>query len=355
MNPEQNILTDDILSVAALWAQRCAHGLSANERAQFERWMKSDPRHRQAFAKANTKGGDCDWAWTADAADEILLGLNTRARRRNRRRVVTSTVAVVALCCLGVHWWSVPTVQPDATIASQIPPSLNIVRLKTLNLPDGSVIELRDGTKVTSDFSGPTRSVALLEGTAHFKVAKDPTRPFVVQVGGLDVQAVGTAFTVALETREMTILVTEGRVRVDSTKAAATPYTDVPPDPLVSIDARNSAILPLATTIAKPPVVRPLDAAELHEAEGWRIPRLEFTRTPLREVIAQVNQHNARALVLADESIGDLRVSGILRADKSDILAEMLESDFGLRVDRMDNAIVLSRTKYSSAPPHGVR
>lgn len=338
--------TGDILADAARWTQRCADGLSDHEREEFDRWMASDPRHPQAFAKINAQGDDCDWAWTAGATDEILFGLNARTRRRKRRQRVAAAGAVAALCLcfLGVRWWSTPTAPPDITVASQAPSSLNVVRPRALNLPDGSVIELRDGAKVTSDFSGPTRFVALVEGTAHFKVAKDPTRPFVVRVGGLDVQAVGTAFTVALEAKEMTVLVTEGRVRVDSAEASATSHPDIPPAPLVSIGAGNSAILPMAAT-DEPPVVRPLDATELQAADGWRIPKLEFTRTPLREVIAQMNQHNLQTLTLADDSVGELRVSGILGADKIDILVEMLGFDFGVSAERVEGKIILKRAK----------
>jgi transmembrane sensor len=206
-------------------------------------------------------------------------------------------------------------------------------------------VEIKDGAALSTDFSKLVRVVTLTRGTAFFHVAKNTQRPFVVRAGGLSVQAVGTAFTVALAEKDLTVLVTEGRVRVDesaaSTGAGAAPASP----PLASVGAGNSVVVPVAAAIEKAPIVHPVDEIELQEQTGWRIPKLEFTRTPLREVVVQMNQHNQRKFELGDNQVGELRVSGILRADKMDILAESLESDFGVRVEHWDGKIILRRAR----------
>ena len=141
------------------------------------------------------------------------------------------------------------------------------------------------------------------------------------------------------------MLVTEGRVRVDwSAPSTATPAAPLA-EPLVSVDAGKSVVLPVAAPIVAPPMVRAVNEAELQEQTAWRIPKLEFTATRLREVLAQMNQHNRRQFVLGEEGVGDLRVSGILRADKMDTLTEMLETDFGVHAERRSEEIILRRTK----------
>ncbi|MBI4626652.1 MAG: FecR domain-containing protein [Verrucomicrobia bacterium] len=57
---------------------------------------------------------------------------------------------------------------------------------------------------------------SLARGKAHFTVAKNPSRPFVVSAGGGDVQAVGTVFNIRLRSEAIEVFVTEGKVQVDS-------------------------------------------------------------------------------------------------------------------------------------------
>ena len=54
----------------------------------------------------------------------------------------------------------------------------------------------------------------LVRGEAHFVVAADASRPFVVSAGAVSVRAVGTEFVVRYSAREIGVLVTEGRVAV---------------------------------------------------------------------------------------------------------------------------------------------
>jgi transmembrane sensor len=293
------------------------------------------------LAHVNREGVDCDWAWQAGAVAEILSGLSVRARGRKRRRTAANVAAVLVLGLAGAFWQWHRIASPTA---SRPDSSLVVVRPQTLSLPDGSVVELKEGAIVTTDFSGPTRTISLTQGTAYFHVAKDANRPFIVSAGGLAVRAVGTAFTVELADKNLTVLVTEGRVRVDDSQPAERSVSTPIAHPLVSVDAGNSVVLPITAPTAAP-VVRTVAAADVWEQTGWRLPKLEFSATSLREIIEQMNQHNRRKFVLGDAAIGNLRVSGILRADKVDALTEMLEADFGVRAERDGDLIILLGSK----------
>ncbi len=209
-------------------------------------------------------------------------------------------------------------------------------------LPDGSVVELRGDARIASDFSGRERSISLLQGTAYFEVAKDPDRPFVVRMGRVAVRAVGTAFALELAANhDLSVLVTEGRVGVHAL-SATDPSAVLPlQDAIVSLDAGNAVSLPVAEQLKDVPIVRPVNDEELRTRTSWRIPRLEFSSTPLRDVVALMNQQNSRKVILGDNTVGQIRVSGILSAEKLDALAEMLETEFHVRVERHPEKIVL--------------
>ncbi len=81
-------------------------------------------------------------------------------------------------------------------------------KLNTLNTPnggeyrvtlsDGSEVMLNAGSKISfpTDFRGSERKV-YVEGEAFFKVAKNPLKPFIVNVAGNEIKVLGTQFNVS--------------------------------------------------------------------------------------------------------------------------------------------------------------
>jgi transmembrane sensor len=104
------------------------------------------------------------------------------------------------------------------------------------------------------------------------------------------------------------------------------------------ITAGNRVIVELASA-AQPRdnALQSLSPAELSQRLAWRIPRLEFTRTPLREALDMVNVYNSVKLALADPALGEIRISGLLRADNTDTLLRLLEAEHGIRAERQSS------------------
>lgn len=332
----------EIAAAAASWAERFVQGMSESEKTEFKTWLAADPQHPRALAQANRNRVDCDWAWQAGVADQVVARLDERARRRHRRRrqALAGAGAAVMLCVAGWVWqakWSAAKNDVGRTGSSLI-----VASPRKEILPDGSVVELRGDARIASDFSGRERSISLLQGTAYFEVSKDPNRPFVVRMGRVAVRAVGTAFALELAANhDLSVLVTEGRVGVHA--LSVTDPLAAPPlqDAIVSLDAGKAVSLPTAEQLKDIPLVSSVNDEELRTRTSWRIPRLEFSSIPLRDVVALMNQHNARKVILGDNTVGQIRVSGILSAEKLDALAEMLETEFHVRVERHPEKVVL--------------
>jgi transmembrane sensor len=205
-------------------------------------------------------------------------------------------------------------------------------------LADGSVVELNGAARIEIEFSAALRRVRLAGGDAHFSVAKDPARPFVVAVGALEVRAVGTAFAIARDAGEIAVLVTEGRVAVSSITDSA------PPSALVAGEGLRVAD-PTAPAVA--PRVAALTPAEIDARLAWRVPRLEFSATPLARVVEMFNAHAARhggsRLTLADGALAPLRVTGVLRADDTESLLRLLAGQFGIAAEPQTGGFALRR------------
>ncbi len=209
---------------------------------------------------------------------------------------------------------------------------------ETRTLDDGTVVELRPGAEIALDYRPGLRRVVLQSGEAHFQVQKDSSRPFVVAAAGVEVRAVGTAFTVDLRRATVEVVVTEGRVAVAG-GASPAPGEAAPPPALVA--AGEQALVPRAIT--GPVAVRPLPPDQQRLRLGWRIPMLDFAGTPLREVIPLFNRTGNHRLSLAPE-LGHLRVSGVMRADDLDSLLFLLKNEFGIKASSFpDGSLVLGR------------
>lgn len=303
--------------------------------------MKPEREHPHAAEDGRT---ELDWPRHAGVIDDVLAGLAERDRaRRKRRRRAVAAMGVLALVLAAGSVWRVHqagSMSGKSLLASGY---IQVLEPRTQVLPDGSTVELREGAEITVDFDEKVRRVTLVSGTAYFEVKKNPGRPFIVQASGLAVRAVGTAFSVELTAETMAVLVTEGRVSVNPLAAANAPAGGVGAAALAIVDVGRSVLLPVASAAA--PAVAELSRKEFGERLAWRIPRLEFSGTPLGELIATFNRHNREQFVIEDESLARLRLSGLLRADKIDALVQLLESDFPIKAERRDGTIVLHRAR----------
>ncbi len=335
MTPETP--ADPVAVAAGRWATRRASGLDAAGRAELQAWLRADPRHAAAFAAADPVSSPLDWPLHAGALDRVLAGLAERAaRRRARRRRLAQTGALAALLVAGFMVF----VRPGTEARSPAPePALVVHGPELRTLPDGSTVELKGDADLRVDFSATARRIELRRGTAHFTVRKDPARPFLVTAGGITARAVGTAFLVGLETGQVALVVTEGRVAVDRPAAAAGTTTA----PLALVQAGESLAVDRTGPPSAAPRLSALPDHERRERLAWRTPRLEFNGTPLRDLVAAVNRHNRPQLVLGDPDLADLKLSGTLSADRVDALLEMLDADFGVAAEPAGESIVLRR------------
>lgn len=271
-------------------------------------------------------------------------------RRQRRRRGVMAVAGAMVLFAAGMTWrqngrWS----DDSAGSLAEIAPKSVVSAPARQTLPDGSRVELKGGAEIAVEFAAGdagARSVVLKRGEAHFTVAKDPQRPFIVMAGGVEVRAIGTAFAVERGARQVEVLVTEGRVAVaqpDAKTEAA--------EPLARVGAGNRAVVSLdAAEKENRARVEAVTPAQLHQRLAWRVPRLEFNGTPLGEVVALFNEHAAPQpngvvprLVLADAELKVLPLSGTLRADNLSVLLRILETSYGIAVEMRDDGEVVVR------------
>jgi transmembrane sensor len=335
---------------AAAWLAQRDDGLSGSEQREFKRWQGADPRHAAAVARLEA-------AWSllqgvhelrpevVAFADRDLLAPPRRSAPRFVLPVLAAAAAIALLITSAVLWSlphnRVPAAPPVATQQYSTPAG----GYDRVTLADGSIVELNASTELNVSYTPTERRVRLARGEAHFTVAKNKHRPFWVEAGGMEVRAVGTAFNVRLGQSQVEVLVTEGRVRVDNAASSGTLMPTPSGGATAELGAGERAEILLPNRTAA--VVQRVSEDTMHRALAWRDgPRLDFTNTPLAQVIEQFNRRNHVQLELGDATLGNEPVGGSFQAENVEAFVQLLTTERDIVAERAGtDRIVLRKAR----------
>lgn len=369
MEPFHSAPTDTIDAAAALWLSRRDRGLSAAEQDEYMQWLAADARHAETLtrhaATLERMMQLYEWQPAHDTEPNPELFAPPASRFSRARRawpIWAAGLAAAAAIVVAVMWSnSAPRTMPLLALKK------TYLRVnERLVLPDSSRVELRDGSEVIVQYSDTERRVKLTGGEAHFTVWKDKARPFIVDVAGIEVRAVGTAFNVRLGDNSVEVLVTEGTVGVErtgaATKAAPVPngiavpavapmevtigeraVVPIPAKPVIAAATSADVVMPPP---AAAPVITSVSADEIRRELAWQAPRLQFDETPLKDAIAEFNRLNRHQLELGDSALGKLGVGGTFRPDNVDAFIRLLRTTHYLEAEPAgENRTVLRRQR----------
>ncbi len=319
---------------AADWLVRRDRGLTAAEQDGFLHWLAVDPRHGEWFALHRSVVGDFSALaqWRPEHSEEPNPDLLAAPRRRIHWLAPASLAAAAAITVALVWWRATPSTPTAAPVAAN-------TELKRLILEDGSSVELNHGAFVTTEFSATERRAILVRGEALFTVAKNPSRPFIVRAGGVDVRAVGTAFSVRLEAAAVEVLVTEGRVGVERIDPNALQRLEDKP---LHLDAGHRATVSLTST--EPPQIVAVTSQAIAQHLNWQPTLLDFSSAPLSAAVAEFNRRNRVQFILADAELAAMPIVASIRSDNVEGFVKFLAAAPRVQVERRSkNEIVVSR------------
>jgi transmembrane sensor len=198
--------------------------------------------------------------------------------------------------------------------------------MPTIELADGTTIQLNAFSAISYRFTAETRTVTLLRGQAFFQVAKDANRPFVVEANGGLTTALGTAFDVRLDPSSTEVTVTEHAVSV-------TPHTHAAP--AVRVNEGQQAVYD------RDGRVKDVRQADTHTALAWRRGQLVVDNALLADVVTEIGRHFAGRIIISNSDLAARRVSGTFTVTDTDAALALLRESLGLSVIRMGPLIVL--------------
>lgn len=311
---------------AFAWLCERDAGFAPGRAEAFAAWCQEDPRHAEAVARAREVAEFMERELPAVA--RLLPAPEPEPRHVVRVRPAFPALAwAAALAIAGVlTFWAVRsaaevTVERVATEAG--PPQL-------VALADGSRVDVNAESRLEVRLTPRERRVELERGEAHFIVAPDADRPFIVTAGGATVRAIGTAFTVAIGPDGTEVVVVEGTVAVGSTAGA----------PRVTAGERAWLAGDGGARI------EPLPADQADRRLAWRRRVESFPDVPLVELVARFNQVNGLRLLIEDTSLASYRIGGTFELDRVDAFVRLLEREGDIVAERRaDHTIVLRRAR----------
>jgi len=310
---------------AAAWVWRLDRGLSATEQDAFFDWLAADPRHAALLKQQRSDWKRLDQlsAWRPEHSSRPNPDLLAPKPKVRMHRFVWGAIAAAAAIAFGLLVFQksvAPTTTPVSSAIAEAKPEIRNL------LDDGSTIKLKAGAEVKVLYSPRERRVRLEQGEAFFMVAKDPSRPFVVEVEGVDVSAIGTAFNVRLDGEAVEVLVAEGIVQVGSPSVRGTP-PELRKEP--RLVARERAIIPLDSRESAPQIAV-LSRAEIQRVLAWQHGMMTFSEKPLSDIIEELNRINDTQLTIVDPSLARERFSGTFLSSNVEGFVSVLRNGYGV-------------------------
>lgn len=260
--------------------------------------------------------------------------------------VAVPIIGMLALVTISFLRSQQPSEFPDSIYATEIG------QQSTHVLADGSTLWLNSNSTVEVLFTKNKRLINLLEGEAHFKVESDISRPFEVYAGNRMVKAIGTAFSVYRLKDKIEVIVTEGKVDLAMIESTLVLTPDDPlyfpnieledrmsndaasPKLLASLKAGQSVLIQVESSNLEVPVENNAPG-DLVRKLSWMEGKLVFAGESLEEVVEEVSRHTPIVIEVTDPDLKKLRIGGQFQAGETDALFDVLESGFGVKINRL--------------------
>lgn len=282
---------NDLKQQAMSWVVRLNSGeANKGDRQAFTLWIQQSGEHRQAFFEARRlwlSMGQLDLTGTESLSNRQDNRLHERPSKSRMRWFYHGfAVSLLFVCLLLIQPFYLRYIAADFRSG--------VGEIKTLQLPDGSMVYLNTDSLLAEHYSEQTRHIELLTGEAEFDVAPDKSRPFIVTAGSGKTRALGTRFVVKYTDAKVKVSVLEHAVEISSAY-----HESVTLNTGFKLEYGEKGLLDI------PKVIVPA------ETNAWRDGKLKFNAHPLQEVVAEIDRYLPGKVILASADFADHRVNGV--------------------------------------------
>jgi transmembrane sensor len=350
---DQQVRTSIAQQAADWFVRNRGKAVSAEERAGFVVWLKSSPLNIEEYLKTAVMSRDlhaaidlldCDIesllkdARIDDSANTVSLwgrdqseDLSTHSGWRIKLPRVAGIAAAALLVIVAALW-----MERDGQRFG-LPKSFVTVHAEQGSwlLPDGTSMSLNSESAVTVRYNRRERLVEVERGQALFQVAHENARRFRVVAGDAGVIAVGTEFDVFRKSTSTLITVVEGKVAVFTGDAPMITQSATLPSQALSVAAGEQIQINYHARPPKP------TAVDVQQAVAWVQRQIAFNGRPLGEVAAEFNRYGAVPIVIQNDRLRELPISGVFNAYDTDSFVAFIARLDGVEIDKTAERILI--------------
>lgn len=304
--------------------------ISTKDEEKLLEWVKSSDENRtyfKTYSQFISKLENQRLAFDGKAAfNKFIAPDKVLAKKRVLSLSPFMRIAAMLVLVLGIAF----------TISKVVPfnktPKLVLLEADAIQeqvLPDNSVVTLRTGGALAypKTFKGNVREVKL-EGDAFFDVEKNKEKPFIVNIGEIVIEVLGTSFDVSEDKQHqlVTITVETGKVKV---RCDVLNYEKILfPKEQCQIHLGDKALVEETKVVNDNHL-------------GWLTGILDFKETSLEEVVSVLNKVYDKEIIIGTDSIKNCKLTTKINKYPQPDVMKMLEQTLNLQVVEDDKAYIL--------------
>ena len=208
---------------------------------------------------------------------------------------------------------------------------------ETVKLPDGSFILLKSGSSLIypSSFEGDCRKV-FLSGECYASIAKDPSRPFIMSTGMMDVRVTGTEFNIKIfpEDSEAEVALVEGSVQLEGRSGSSTPLQSIKlaPGNVVKVDRKSGE-----TRISE-------FCVDNYSKQEDKADAFIFLDRRFCDIVSELSRRLDVNIVIADASLRERRYySSFVNGETLDEMLSTFNADHSMTIRREGGTIRITK------------
>ena len=291
-------------TIEELLPRYCEGVATEEERLQVEMWMSESDENRRMAKQIHALylATDTVHIMTKVDTEKALTKVKSRMTGNRQRKTTwwewaqraAAVLFIPLLVTLMVQHWG----GSEQELAQMMEVKTNPGMMTSLTLPDGTLVFLNSESTLSypSRFDSDTRNVTL-QGEAYFQVASDKSSPFIIEMGKVQVQVLGTSFNLrAYQDEEMiqTTLV-EGRVCMFTDKKRILLY----PNEQGAIELKTGNLVK--------------KQVDVQAYIGWKNGRFIFERQTLEDIMRTLSRWYDVQVVFQSEKARHIEFTGNLR------------------------------------------
>jgi transmembrane sensor len=197
-------------------------------------------------------------------------------------------------------------------------------------LPDGSRVTLNAGSKLTYQRSfSKERRIVSLQGEAFFEVAKNPKRPFIIQLGEAEIKVLGTSFNVKAykNADKIEVIVAEGLVSL---------YEKNREEKKVLAGKGERAVYNKEQKIVKKQLNEDFNYI------SWKTRDIIFNNESLTKIVETLSNVYHKEIVLKNSALNNCTVTTKFENKDLDTVLNVLRSTLDIQIEETDKQVIIS-------------